>query len=62
LLLARDVLDQNLFDSFLDRRSARAKAVVDGSMQLAQWLLDGKTDADVPGLMGGINALISQPA
>jgi 2-polyprenyl-6-methoxyphenol hydroxylase-like FAD-dependent oxidoreductase len=62
LLLTRDVLDQNLFDAFGERRFDRAKTVVNGSMQLAQWLLDGKTDADVPGLMGGINALISQPA
>jgi 2-polyprenyl-6-methoxyphenol hydroxylase-like FAD-dependent oxidoreductase len=62
LLLARDRLDQDLFDAFLARRLPRAKAVVDGSMQLARWLLEHKTDADIPGLMGRINALVSQPA
>jgi 2-polyprenyl-6-methoxyphenol hydroxylase-like FAD-dependent oxidoreductase len=62
LLLTREVLDQGLFDAFTDRRLPRAKTVVDGSLQLAQWLLDGKTDADVPGLMGSIAAVISEPA
>jgi 2-polyprenyl-6-methoxyphenol hydroxylase-like FAD-dependent oxidoreductase len=62
LLLSRDRLDQDLFDEFLQRRLPRAKAVVDGSMQLTNWLLEHKTDADVPGLMGRINAMISQPA
>lgn len=62
LLLTRKTLNQNLFDTLIDRRLPRVKTVVDGSMQLAQWLLDGKTDADVPGLMGGINATISRPA
>jgi 2-polyprenyl-6-methoxyphenol hydroxylase-like FAD-dependent oxidoreductase len=62
LLLSRDRLDQDLFDEFLQRRLPRAKAVVDGSMQLTTWLLEHKTDADVPGLMGRINAMISQPA
>ncbi len=62
LLLARDMLDQNLFDTFTDRRLGRATTVIDGSMRLAQWLLDGNTQADVPGLMKSINAVISQPA
>jgi 2-polyprenyl-6-methoxyphenol hydroxylase-like FAD-dependent oxidoreductase len=62
LLLAGDRLDQDLFDAFVARRLPRAKAVVDGSMQLATWLLEHKRDADVPGLMGRINAMVSQPA
>jgi 2-polyprenyl-6-methoxyphenol hydroxylase-like FAD-dependent oxidoreductase len=62
LLLDHDRVDQDLFDEFLRRRLPRARAVVDGSMQLANWLLERKTDADVPGLMGRINAMISQPA
>jgi len=62
LLVTREVLNQRLFDDFTNRRLPRAKTVVDGSLQLAQWLLDGKTDADVPGLMGSIAAVISQPA
>jgi 2-polyprenyl-6-methoxyphenol hydroxylase-like FAD-dependent oxidoreductase len=62
LLLAGDRLDQDLFDAFVARRLPRAQAVVDGSMQLATWLLEHKRDADVPGLMGRINAMVSQPA
>jgi 2-polyprenyl-6-methoxyphenol hydroxylase-like FAD-dependent oxidoreductase len=62
MLLARDRLDQDLFDAFVARRLPRAKAVVDGSMQLAAWLLEHMRDADVPGLMGRINAMVSQPA
>jgi 2-polyprenyl-6-methoxyphenol hydroxylase-like FAD-dependent oxidoreductase len=62
LLLARDRLEQDLFDTFLQRRLDRAKTVVDGSMQLAHWLLEHKTDADVPGLMRRINAMVSEPA
>ena len=62
MLLAADRLDQDLFDAFVARRLPRAKAVVDGSMQLAAWLLEHMRDADVPGLMGRINAMVSQPA
>jgi 2-polyprenyl-6-methoxyphenol hydroxylase-like FAD-dependent oxidoreductase len=62
LLLSRDRLDQDLFDAFLARRLPRASAVIDGSMQLATWLLEHDRTADVPGLMGRINAMVSQPA
>jgi 2-polyprenyl-6-methoxyphenol hydroxylase-like FAD-dependent oxidoreductase len=62
LLIARDRLDQNLFDAFVARRLPRARAVVDGSMQLATWLLERSQDADVPGLMGSIYGLLSEPA
>ena len=62
LLLTRDRLDQDLFDAFLARRLPRAGAVVDGSMQLATWLLERDRNADVPGLMGRIYGLLSEPA
>jgi 2-polyprenyl-6-methoxyphenol hydroxylase-like FAD-dependent oxidoreductase len=62
MLLAADRLDQGLFDAFVARRLSRAKAVVDGSMQLVAWLLEHNRDADVPGLMGRINAMVSEPA
>jgi 2-polyprenyl-6-methoxyphenol hydroxylase-like FAD-dependent oxidoreductase len=62
LLLARDRLDQGLFDEFVQRRLPRAKAVVDGSMQLVRWQLEHKRDADVPGLMARINTIVSEPA
>jgi 2-polyprenyl-6-methoxyphenol hydroxylase-like FAD-dependent oxidoreductase len=62
VLLAHDELTQDVFDEFVQRRMPRATAVVDGSVQLATWLLEGKRDADVPGLMGRVMGLISQPA
>jgi 2-polyprenyl-6-methoxyphenol hydroxylase-like FAD-dependent oxidoreductase len=61
LLLAADRLDQPMFDAFVDRRYYRAKTVVDASVQLGQWLLD-RVQGDVPGLMGRVFALVSQPA
>jgi 2-polyprenyl-6-methoxyphenol hydroxylase-like FAD-dependent oxidoreductase len=42
LLLTRDHVDQELFDAFVARRMPRAGAVVNGSMQLATWLLEGE--------------------
>ncbi|WP_169951065.1 FAD-dependent monooxygenase [Microbispora sp. H11081] len=62
LLLAADRLDRSLFDAFMDRRHARAKAVVEASLQLADWQLNPVPDADLPGLMGRISALLSKPA
>ncbi|TYB55408.1 2-polyprenyl-6-methoxyphenol hydroxylase [Nonomuraea sp. PA05] len=60
LLLAADRLDQGLFDAFMDRRHDRVKAVVEASVRLARWQLDGVRDADVPGLMGEIAAMVSE--
>jgi 2-polyprenyl-6-methoxyphenol hydroxylase-like FAD-dependent oxidoreductase len=62
LLLAADALDDSLWSAFTARRLERAKAVVVASVQLVTWLLEHRTDADVPGLMGGISALVSVPA
>ncbi|WP_330301895.1 MULTISPECIES: FAD-dependent oxidoreductase [unclassified Streptomyces] len=44
-------LDRLLTD-YHARRLPRVRMVVDASVQLGQWLLDGVRDADVPGLMG----------
>ncbi|WP_043619156.1 FAD-dependent monooxygenase [Nonomuraea candida] len=60
LLLAADRLDQDLFDAFMDRRHDRVKAVVEASVQLARRQLDGARDADVPGLMGRVAAMVSE--
>ncbi|GAA3441400.1 FAD-dependent monooxygenase [Planomonospora venezuelensis] len=60
LLLAADRLDQPLFDAFMDRRYGRVKAVVEASLQLADWQLNPVPDADVPGLMGRISAMVTQ--
>ena len=61
LLLTRDTLDQDLWNAFHARRLDRAKAVVDASNQLGQWLLDHE-QGDVPGLMRSIAVLVSDPA
>ena len=61
VLLARDALDDDLWQSFTDRRFPRAKTVVEGSLQLCRWLLDHER-GDVPGLMGRISHLLMQPA
>jgi 2-polyprenyl-6-methoxyphenol hydroxylase-like FAD-dependent oxidoreductase len=62
LLVNRDVLDQQLWDDFHARRLPRAKAVVDASLQLGQWQLDGNRDADTAGLIFGLAKLTSEPA
>jgi 2-polyprenyl-6-methoxyphenol hydroxylase-like FAD-dependent oxidoreductase len=61
VLLGADVLDQGAFNAFTTRRYDRAKTVVDASVQLGQWMLDS-VQGDVPGLMGTVFALVSQPA
>jgi 2-polyprenyl-6-methoxyphenol hydroxylase-like FAD-dependent oxidoreductase len=61
LLLAADRLDEALWTAFTARRAARARAVVDASVRLGQWLLD-RERGDVPGLMRDISVLVGQPA
>ncbi|HEX3310350.1 MAG TPA: hypothetical protein VHS32_29200 [Streptosporangiaceae bacterium] len=56
MLLTRDRVDQELFDTFLTRRMPRVRAVVEGSMQLVTWQLEHSSDADVPGLQLGCTA------
>ncbi|GIH67421.1 FAD-dependent monooxygenase [Microbispora siamensis] len=60
LLLAADRLDQSLFDAFMDRRHERVKAVVEASVQLADWQLNPVPDADLPGLMARMSALVTE--
>lgn len=62
LLLTSDALDQALFDAFVARRYHRAKTVVEASVQVGQWLIEHNMDADVPGLVGSISRLVSEPA
>jgi 2-polyprenyl-6-methoxyphenol hydroxylase-like FAD-dependent oxidoreductase len=49
-------------DEYSKRRIPRARTVVEASVQLGQWMIDHTPDADVPGLMGRISQLVSQPA
>jgi 2-polyprenyl-6-methoxyphenol hydroxylase-like FAD-dependent oxidoreductase len=61
LLLARDAVDQQLWDDFHARRFDRAKTVIDASNQLAEWLLAHER-GDVPGLQAKVSALLRNPA
>ncbi|WP_086772481.1 FAD-dependent oxidoreductase [Streptomyces bobili] len=52
LLTGADTWDDALFQAYYERRIARVRPVVEASVQIGQWQLDGVRDADVPGLMG----------
>ncbi|GAA1981500.1 FAD-dependent monooxygenase [Microbacterium pumilum] len=62
LLVDRGELDQDLWDAFHARRLPRATRIVEASVQLGQWQLDGVRDADVAGLMFGVAHQMSEPA
>ncbi|MBB2976156.1 2-polyprenyl-6-methoxyphenol hydroxylase-like FAD-dependent oxidoreductase [Microbacterium endophyticum] len=62
LLVNRDTIDQTLWDEFHERRIPRAQAVVEASVQLGQWQIDGDRDADAGGLIFGIAQKMAQPA
>ena len=59
LLTDRDAVDENLWQTFMDRRFDRASTVVQASLQLGQWLLDHE-QGDVPGLMHDVMTLVEQ--
>ena len=61
LLLARDALDDDLWQAFTDRRFERAKTVVEASLQLCRGCSTHER-GDVPGLMARIAHLLSEPA
>ncbi len=62
LLVGRDELDDALWDQFHARRLPRATAVVEASVQLGQWQIDGNRDADAGGLMFGVAKQLAEPA
>jgi 2-polyprenyl-6-methoxyphenol hydroxylase-like FAD-dependent oxidoreductase len=61
VLATRPVLDEELWAAFTARRHDRAKAVVQASVQLGQWLLDHER-GDVPGLINQVAKLVREPA
>jgi 2-polyprenyl-6-methoxyphenol hydroxylase-like FAD-dependent oxidoreductase len=61
LLLDSDVVTEDLWARFTERRVPRVTEVVEASLQLGQWLLDHER-GDVPGLMARIAHLLSEPA
>ncbi|MFC8420343.1 FAD-dependent oxidoreductase [Streptomyces sp. NPDC057236] len=60
LLTASDTWDDALFQAYYERRIARVRPVVEASVQIGQWQLDGVRDADVPGLMGRTMTLLRE--
>lgn len=52
MLTAAGEWDDALLQAYYERRVARVRPVVEASVQIGQWQLDGVRDADVPGLMG----------
>jgi 2-polyprenyl-6-methoxyphenol hydroxylase-like FAD-dependent oxidoreductase len=61
LVLAAGTASDDVLTEFARRRYDRAKTVVDASVQLGQWLIDG-VQGDVPGVIGRIAHLVSAPA
>ncbi|MFE9628395.1 FAD-dependent oxidoreductase [Streptomyces sp. NPDC006527] len=51
MLTAADAWDDALLQAYYERRISRVRPVVEASVQIGQWQLDGVRDADVPGLM-----------
>ncbi|WNM28460.1 FAD-dependent monooxygenase [Demequina capsici] len=62
LILKRDTIDQDFWDEFHARRVERATMVVESSTLLGSWLLEGRRDADVPGLVASVAQTVSVPA
>jgi 2-polyprenyl-6-methoxyphenol hydroxylase-like FAD-dependent oxidoreductase len=61
LLLDNEKLDDELWAAFTERRQDRVRAIVDWSLQLCRWQLNGER-GDVPGLTARVTQLVSQPA
>ncbi|MEV6180939.1 FAD-dependent oxidoreductase [Streptomyces sp. NPDC052015] len=51
MLTAADTWDDALLQAYYERRISRVRPVVEASVQIGRWQLDGARDADVPGLM-----------
>ncbi|MEU2064766.1 FAD-dependent oxidoreductase [Streptomyces sp. NPDC013455] len=60
LLTTSDTWDEALLQAYYERRISRVRPVVEASVQLGQWQLDGVRDADVPGLMGRIMTMLRE--
>lgn len=61
LLLASDSLDEDLWARFTERRIPRVRAVVEGSLQICDWMT-AHVQGDVPALIASITRLVSVPA
>jgi len=57
---ATDTSLDALLTAYRERRMPRVRLVVDGSVQLGEWLMKGDRGADVPGLMGRTMAVLTE--
>lgn len=53
--------DEAVLTRYWERRLPRARTVVEASVQLGQWMLEGRRDADVPGLMQRVADTVKIP-
>lgn len=60
LLTERGGAGPGVLEEFVQRRYERVRTVVDGSLQITRWQLEGARDADIPGLMGRVAALVGE--
>ncbi|MGW6923916.1 FAD-dependent oxidoreductase [Streptomyces sp. NPDC054950] len=60
LLTAGRDWDDTLLQEYYERRIPRVRAVVEASVLLGQWQLDGVRDADVPGLIGRTMTMLKE--
>ncbi|MEU9578068.1 FAD-dependent oxidoreductase [Streptomyces chilikensis] len=60
MLTATDTWDDALLQAYYERRIARVRPVVEASVRIGQWQLDGVRDADLPGLMGPLMTMLRE--
>ena len=60
--LSEPLAREELWDAFHARRLPRATTVVEASVQLGQWQIDGDRDADAGGLIFGVAKKMAAPA
>ncbi|MFI8944553.1 FAD-dependent oxidoreductase [Streptomyces syringium] len=60
LLSGHAVWDDALLTAYRDRRMPRVRTVVDTSVRIGQWQLDGVRDADVSGLLGRTSDVLKE--
>ncbi|MEV7194104.1 FAD-dependent oxidoreductase [Streptomyces sp. NPDC093510] len=60
MLTGSDTWDDALFQAYHERRIARVRPVVEASVQIGRWQLDGVRDADVPGVMARIMTMLRE--
>ncbi|MFJ3704362.1 MULTISPECIES: FAD-dependent oxidoreductase [unclassified Streptomyces] len=60
MLTATEDWDDALLQAYYERRIARVRPVVEASVRIGQWQLDGVRDADVPGLMGSTMTMLRE--